>query len=129
MCDFDGDFATIWRNEVRRAKKDYVCCSCDLPIPAGSLYEYHFDLHEGEVTTERGCLECAAANRIFSEAHGGGPSVWHLISSLNDCIDGTGKEERKLGNVQLWRDLLSGLRMRRRKADRINKKEKKYGRT
>ena len=126
MCDFDGDLATVWRNEIRKAKKDYACCGCGLPILAGSLYQYHFDLFEGEVNTERGCLECAAANKIFSDAHAGGPSVWHLLDSLNDCIDGTGKEERKLGNIQLWRDLIAGLKMRRRKAERI-KKEREDG--
>lgn len=129
MCDFDNDYpATLWKNEVRRARKDYRCCSCGLSIQKGDQYEYHFDLSDGTVSTEHACLECGAANKIFHEEHGGGHSTWHLIQSLCDCIDGTGREDRKLGNIQLWRDLLSGLKMRRRKADRINK-EKKYGKT
>jgi len=60
MCDVDGDAADVWRENRQRARKQYQCCECGAPIPAGVHYIYIAALVDGRWSRYRMHAECHA---------------------------------------------------------------------
>jgi hypothetical protein len=55
---YDGEPATIYREELRRARKQYSCGECGDPIKVGALHEVSTGLWDGKWYTHRTCARC-----------------------------------------------------------------------
>lgn len=80
----DGwDGPDVFREEVRRARKEYKCCECGEKILPGDVHGYATGCWEGDWLTYRTCARCqlvaddyfdgrafGAMVEYFKEAHG-----------------------------------------------------------
>lgn len=67
-CDtYDLLPAPVWREGIRRARKDHRCDACNEPIPRGHKYSYTFAVVDGDPQTTKRCLRCDAIYERLSE--------------------------------------------------------------
>ena len=63
-CDcWDYDPPSVYRDELRRAKKPYKCCDCNTAINPGEQYGYVFGVWDGRAGTFRLCVLCEDMRR------------------------------------------------------------------
>ena len=90
MCELhldDSEPCTIWRENRHKARKVHKCDSCYRQIMPGQEYLYHFNVFDGDATTEHICAECANNRQEFADEHGGYlvPAT-QLSYYLQECI-------------------------------------------
>lgn len=115
MCDYDqddygGEVCTLYINKwVRAARKEHLCRSCGVTVKAGERYMRHFNLYDGEVTTEKVCFVCGDAIEEFGRLHSfvpGTPGDTPRI--LEECIENGDEVSRAK-----WAPILSTIEARR----------------
>jgi len=63
-CDlFDYETPSVYRDEIRRAKKPYRCCDCGTAIKPGELHQYIFGVWDGHASSHRMCSLCEDMRR------------------------------------------------------------------
>ena len=63
-CDcWDCESPSVYRDEMRKAKKAYKCCDCYTPINPGEQYKYIFGVWDGHASTHRMCVLCEDVRR------------------------------------------------------------------
>lgn len=104
MCSTeDLEPCTVWRQTYRTARKAHECDACGGPIAPKDPYLDHFDVFEGEVSSQKICAPCTIVWNAFSKEHGGAPHPGSLIETLEECIG-----ERDDDSAR-WRPLLAGI--------------------
>ena len=97
MCVIELEPCEVWEVRSHRARKAHCCQCCERTIQAGETYTATFSIFEGEVSYERGCSQCSAAQAVFAEAHEGtisNPSYFPTL--LDDCMmDGDTETEAR----------------------------------
>lgn len=70
-CDFyDYEAPDVYRKSYPRAKIQHICEECGEPILPGQKYEYVFGKWEGEVSTFKTHMACAAIRNKLCMSHG-----------------------------------------------------------
>jgi len=59
MCGCDGDRPSVYRTELRKARKQYKCGECYSVINKGDIYDYTFSVWDGSVYVDRMCEKCS----------------------------------------------------------------------
>jgi len=59
--DGDGEYADVWRQTTRRARKEHACSACHQTIERGHLYVEHVIIGGGDVDNLKRCARCDAA--------------------------------------------------------------------
>lgn len=63
-CDcWDYETPSVYRDELRRARKPYRCCDCNAAIKPGEQYGYVFGVWDGNAMTFRLCVFCEDMRR------------------------------------------------------------------
>ncbi len=100
----DGDnLASLYKTDVRTARKEHVCGECDGSIPVGARYEHVFGIWDGRPDTYKTCSLCVEIRNHF--ACGKGWLFGELWSDLRDhffpdmkaggpCMDGLSPEAK-----------------------------------
>src|ERR1700761_8053528 len=65
------EYSTIWREDVRRARKDHKCSACNETIRRGDLYSYTFSLFDGDTEEIKRCARCEVMYRALLKLHTG----------------------------------------------------------
>jgi hypothetical protein len=87
MCFVDLEPCEIWNEKHRTARKEHSCSCCDRTIRIGEVYLVHFDVFEGQTTSEKCCAECESDRDIFANEHEGTLcSPGWLQNMIRDCI-------------------------------------------
>lgn len=60
------DEPSVYRETVRRARKAWRCCECGEVIASGEQYQEATGVWDGQWSTYRTCLPCAAMRRDLS---------------------------------------------------------------
>lgn len=63
--DADG-YHEFFEARIVKAKKDHRCCECRRVILAGEQYEYLSMKYDGDFSTSKTCLGCAAVREAYS---------------------------------------------------------------
>jgi len=83
-CEVEFDYAWPFsRNEIRKARKQHVCCECRATIEPGQRYEYAVGKYEdGGMWTAKTCMTCRRIRRDFCKSwtYGG------LREALWECL-------------------------------------------
>lgn len=109
MCYFDvGDPCDLYKCTHPRSRVERSCVVCCAVISKGETYERHFMVFDGSATTECACASCAMAIETFraDPHHHGSPSPGGFAEALRECFHGAARGDPE---VQLWRDLYSGI--------------------
>ena len=107
MCFIDLDPCEVWVERDRKARKEHVCHGCKRTIRVGETYLSHFDVFEGQPTSQKCCRECAADREEFAKEHDGmmgTPS--RLLADLHDCL-GEGD------NDAAWQAMIARIKARK----------------
>lgn len=110
MCTYydDGERCEVWRETQRLARIAHRCDCCGRTIAARTLYVRHFSVYESDSCDEKCCIECDAARRTFSAAHGNLEFVpSEFLHELYYCIT-EGDEESE----RLWRPMIAAIKQR-----------------
>lgn len=141
MCDLDdGERADAWVVTTPRARKPHTCATCGLTIAVGETYVRTFVAFDGRGHTERACRACWEAQDEFGRAHGMTPLPNMTRETIWECVRGgamdlTGPWRTKVTAAERrarvaeaepderrWRQLLTGILWRTRKARRAHKR-------
>lgn len=83
-CSIDVDcYASCYREQIRKARKQHKCCECDEPILPGEKYEYASGVWEGRPDSFRTCLPCV---RIRNHYCRHGFIFGELVTQIMDCL-------------------------------------------
>lgn len=66
LSSSDGEGATVFNVEVRRAAKGHRCGECDETIRCGDRYEHTSALWDGSWSTHKTCLSCVEIRTHFA---------------------------------------------------------------
>lgn len=66
-CDFDGP--SVYREEVRKSRKDRRCEECKRTILPGHTYTNIFGVWDGSPSTYVWCSQCHAIQKRLTEDH------------------------------------------------------------
>lgn len=89
MCTLEvDDYAKIWNEAPRVARKEHECDACHALIPKGVAYLHHSSLYDGHWTTEAMCFPCWWVREAFALEHRYTPVPNQLVATLRECIDG-----------------------------------------
>lgn len=70
MCYIDVDsYSEVWNERVVTARKEHRCDCCQGIIVPGAKYIRHFSIFEGEITSEKLCVDCDGDRQEFSKRH------------------------------------------------------------
>jgi hypothetical protein len=116
MCQVDGEYAKVWRDLDRVARKEHRCTVCQFRIPRGAQYRVVESLYDGSWSRAAMCFACLCTQTLFGDAHHFYPWPDSLDEYLESCIDQEGGEKARDRQTRLWRVLLAQLRRRRRDA-------------
>lgn len=115
MCEIgELDPCSAWSETERKARKQHRCNCCRGLIAPKERYLVNFNVHEGEMSSTRMCLACAAARKLFCEDHTDGqlcdgPTFRELL--LGCIADGDEESDQK------WRPMLDAMKARQAAAD------------
>lgn len=116
MCMFEvDDPVQVYSITHPRSRAASDCIVCNATIAAGEMYERHSWVGEGSAYSNRLCVWCALAHRVFREDphHRGYPTPNWFASALRVCFAGAEKDDP---DAKQWRDLYAGILWRRRAA-------------
>lgn len=93
MCSCeDADPNPVWREQVRRARKQHKCCECVVPILPGQRYRHGSGISaNGDAFSLKWCCSCDDKMRAFQKAEGDGscwPITGELQRTIRECADG-----------------------------------------
>ena len=72
MCMIDlGDAPQLYRQEMRKARKEHLCEECTRAILVGESYRRSFSVQDGSASTFRTCRHCVVAQDWLAENCGG----------------------------------------------------------
>lgn len=110
MCTIDigDDCATVFRDQIRRARKEHTCDSCQCTIAPGDKYLSHASLHDGHWSSSKICKDCDEIRDAFARAHDYFPFPSTLEETLEECI-AEGDEE----SDTVWGPMLARIQARR----------------
>jgi hypothetical protein len=89
MCQIDSDEqAEVWTDKlIGKARKEHTCDMCHGAISPGGSYLHHFSVFDGDVTSERQCIQCCTIVAAFRREH----RTWFCPSGMRDmlieCLD------------------------------------------
>ncbi len=109
MCSLELDPCTVWRNTPRTARKAHTCDCCNTAIAPGSPYIDHFNVFDGNATTQALCSLCWFVWRQFCDAHDQEITPGALFEMLRDCVGENDDAEDE------WRPLLASVLRRYRR--------------
>jgi len=79
----DGDPASVYRTQWRKARKEHLCCECDDPIKVGDKHEYVTACWDGTWDDHRTCKTCVAIRERYC------PHGWlfgQLAEIIEECL-------------------------------------------
>lgn len=88
MCTIDLEPCSVWREVVRKARKEHTCDGCGHVVPAGEQYTAHAHIFDGNASSETMCAVCWVVRESFSEAHGLRCQPSDIRNMLAECIQG-----------------------------------------
>jgi hypothetical protein len=112
MCSLDLEPCTVWRNTPRKARKPHVCVCCGAGIAPGTHYLDHFNVFDGNSSSESLCGFCWFIWQQFGDAHDMQPTPGALYEQLQDCIGENDDDEDE------WRPLFAAIKRRWRVSTR-----------
>lgn len=80
-CDYEEP--SIFRREMRRARKEHRCCECFRVILPGEEYEHDSGLWDGRWDRYKTCLGCSRIREAFCSS---GCVYGELVEAVADCI-------------------------------------------
>ena len=104
MCVIETDsYAEVWEETIiQKSRKDHKCSCCGTTIKSASSYLYHFDVFEGNASTEKMCMDCLSDRWKFTAEHGGYvPCPSSFTMMLQDCIADGDEESEKIWEPML----------------------------
>ena len=108
MCDSIDAYCDVWKEEIRKARKNHYCDCCEAAIRRGDTYIVVSSVFEGTASSEKQCQACLRA--IVKFAAESGHMKWMpsgFIEVLEDCIRWDAKSAKK------WRPTLKAIQARR----------------
>lgn len=109
MCmSDDGDNCDFYTENIRKSRKNYICCECFRPICKGERYQNVFGVWEGQAHTYRTCEHCVVAQEWLRE-HCGGFLFTRVEDDLIDHLYGESMKPYRLvvGMRRQWRKFKS----------------------
>jgi len=88
-CDVDVDvdtFSETLVNEKRVARKLHKCGECSGDIQTGDAYEYYRGACEGDIFTNKTCLDCLSIREVFFT---GGYYFGQILENFREFISET----------------------------------------
>ena len=82
--DSDYEGPDLFEEQIRTARKEYICCECSEPIKPKSKYEWAHGLWDGGFDTYRTCIPC---RNIRNEYCPCGFGYGGLRYTLKECLD------------------------------------------
>lgn len=67
MCSSDGEYSAVWDVTTPKARKEWRCDECGLPIPVGTIHQRVGSLYDGSWSTLRTHLGCEAVREFVTE--------------------------------------------------------------
>ncbi len=91
MCSCgDYDSNRVWREQLRRARKEHRCGECGHAIKSGDRYHYGSGISaDGDAFDLKWCATCDDRLRALQRAEGDGgcyPTEGELLSTIRECM-------------------------------------------
>lgn len=90
MCKLDwDDYATVWDDTWRKARKEHKCHACRGRIAPGERYLVNSVVFEGTAASEKMCAACDALMVEFGKVDGHPPRTTpgSLADYITECIN------------------------------------------
>lgn len=68
-CDAGDEYADVYHEELRRARKEHRCCACGETVRRGDRYRVTNIVYEGTVDTYKHCLRCFRILKLLASEH------------------------------------------------------------
>lgn len=104
MCEIDSDeYAEVWVETPRKARKPHRCDCCNGVIKPGETYTHHFSKFDNSLSDQKKCPACTEAMKEFAAEPG------HMLvmpdsfnEFLEECISESDdpKESRRWQRMQ-----------------------------
>lgn len=78
----DCGYADVYKDTVRKARKQHKCTACSKPILPGHYYVSHFSVNEGQADTIKRCGACELTFQHLKEI---GKKVGMFPAPALDC--------------------------------------------
>lgn len=108
MCMIDdGERYELWgHREIKKSRKEHVCCECSRAIKVGESYRVYWGLYDGEWQNHPTCQHCLVACEWLAEnchgfLHGG---VYEDIEQHADEYHYFGLYRLEIGMRRKWKD-------------------------
>lgn len=112
MCMIqDSEGFDVWRNDVRKARKEHPCCECRRVIHPRELYHVEAGLYDGRWQDSKTCAHCYLAGSWLLTVCGG-----HLMAYVAEELQDHWDEDSIYHSMWLGRALL-GINRRWQKKD------------
>lgn len=87
-----SEMAECYRGEVRKARKEHRCCSCDGMIHPGEAYHHHFGIWSDGPESFNVCQDCEDL-RVEVDAEVKDPYEKTAVTELQESVFNSGQQE------------------------------------